>query len=337
MRGTKVDGGQASVVLAAMAVVLMLAGSSSAADRSAAPRLVLQITVDQLRGDLAERYLAEMGEGGFRHLLDSGVVYGDAHHAHSNTETIVGHTTLATGAHPAAHGLVGNVWFDRVQDRMVYNIEDARYPLLTAGADVDQKTEIDPTQRAARSEGRSPASILVSTFGDELAVHTAGRAKIFAVSVKDRGAVAMAGHAGKAFWFSKAKGEFVTSRFYYAAYPEWVAAFNATRPAQRYADTSWELMNASSSYLFGDQDDVPWETALGSFGRVFPHAYGPAEGKYYTTFLTLSPNLLIASSLEPSKQRRAPPFSTNSFRASTPSSPMPLLYSSGKLGKGHHG
>jgi predicted AlkP superfamily pyrophosphatase or phosphodiesterase len=279
----------AAAVLVMLAIVLVLPQSSLAADPPPAPRLVLQITVDQLRGDLPQRYLAEMGAGGFRYLLENGVVYGDAHHAHSNTETIVGHTTLATGAHPAAHGLVGNVWFDRVEDRLVYNIEDPRYPLLSADADVDQTTEIDPTQRLARSDGRSPSSILVSTFSDELAIHTAGRARIFGVSVKDRGAVSMAGHAGKAFWFSKAAGEFVTSRFYYDEYPEWVSDFNATRPAQRYANTNWTLLNEPATYLFGDYDDQPWETALGSFGRVFPHAYGPGDGKYFTTFLTLSP------------------------------------------------
>jgi predicted AlkP superfamily pyrophosphatase or phosphodiesterase len=129
----------------------------------------------------------------------------------------------------------------------------------------------------------------VSTFSDELAIHTAGRARIFGVSVKDRGAVSMAGHAGKAFWFSKAAGEFVTSRFYYDEYPGWITAFNATRPAQRYANTNWTLLNEPATYLFGDYDDQPWETALGSFGRVFPHAYGPGDGKYFTTFLTLSP------------------------------------------------
>jgi len=31
-----------------------------------APKLVLQITVDQLRGDLPTRYLDRLGEGGFR-------------------------------------------------------------------------------------------------------------------------------------------------------------------------------------------------------------------------------------------------------------------------------
>lgn len=253
------------------------------------PRLVLQITVDQLRGDLPDRYLAGMGKGGFRYLLENGVVYANAHHAHANTETIVGHATLATGAHPSDHGLVGNVWLDRASGQMVYNVEDARYPLLSAGADVDKDTEIDPTQKVATSEGRSPGAILVSTFSDELAITTAGRAKIFAVSVKDRGAISMAGHAGKAFWFSKQKGEFVTSRFYYDRYPSWVEAFNATRPAQRYAGKRWELLKEPASYLFGDKDDQPWETAFGNFGRVFPHAYGPGDDKYFTTLLTLSP------------------------------------------------
>ncbi|UCH49371.1 MAG: alkaline phosphatase family protein [Betaproteobacteria bacterium] len=280
----------AASVLFFLTASFLLAGCSTEADTGHnKPKLVLQITVDQLRGDLPGRFLERMGTGGFRYLLDNGVVYADAHHAHANTETIVGHATLATGAHPAAHGLIGNVWFDRGSGKLTYNVEDAQYPLLSADADVDKDTEIDPTQRLARTDGRSPASILVSTFGDELAIHTAGQAKVFAVSIKDRGAVSMAGHAGKAFWFSKKTGEFVSSRFYYDRYPDWVTSFNATKPAQRYAGEKWELLHDRDTYLFGDKDDRPWETAIGEFGRVFPHPYGDGGGKYFTTLLTLSP------------------------------------------------
>jgi predicted AlkP superfamily pyrophosphatase or phosphodiesterase len=269
------------------AAVLMLPLAGLAAEGP--PRLVLQITVDQLRGDLPEKYLDKMGEGGFRYLLENGVVYENAHHAHANTETIVGHATLATGAHPADHGLIANTWFDRKSGELTYNIEDARYPLLTEGADVDTATEIDPTQKVAGTDGRSPATMLVSTFSDQLAIHTAGQAKVFGVSIKDRGAVSMAGHAGKAFWFSKASSEFVTSRFYYDEYPEWVNAFNATNPAQRYADQHWELMLDREEYLYGDKDDQPWETSFGAYGRVFPHPYGPSDDPYFTTLLTMSP------------------------------------------------
>ena len=129
----------------------------------------------------------------------------------------------------------------------------------------------------------------MSTFSDELAIHSVGQAKVFSVSVKDRGAVPMAGHAGKAFWFSKATGEFVTSRYYYDEYPAWVKAFNAAKPAQRYANKNWELLREPSSYLFGGKDDQPWETDIAGFGRVFPHPYGPGDGGYFTTLLTLSP------------------------------------------------
>ncbi len=275
-----------STAILATITALLFVSSVQANDK---PRLVLQITVDQLRGDLPTRYYDRLGEGGFRFLWESGVVYGNAHHAHANTETIVGHTTLATGAHPSAHGMVGNVWFDRETGFTTYNVEDADYRLLTQGASVDADTEIDPTQRAARSEGRSPAAILVTTFADELRSHTGGEAKVIGVSVKDRGAIAMAGHSGTAYWFSKASGEFVTSSYYLDKYPEWVNAFNQARPTQQFADTDWELLHDQDTYLFGDSDDRDWETDVGGFGRTFPHSFGDGSSTYFTTWLTLSP------------------------------------------------
>ena len=240
-------------------------------------------------GDLPHRYYSEFGEGGFRYVYEKGVVYEAAFHRHANTETIVGHTTLATGADPSTHGMVGNVWLDRETGKLIYNIEDSRYPLLTKNAGVDSEAEIDPTQRLATSEGRSPAPILVSTFSDELALSNAGKSKVFGISVKDRGAVSMAGHAGKAFWFSKKTGEFVTSTYYYKEYPSWAKAWNAKQIAVSYSGKSWELMHDRSAYLFGNRGDVPYETSFPGYGHVFPHPFGKSDGKYFTTLLTLSP------------------------------------------------
>jgi len=265
------------------------AQESGSSARQAPPRLILQITVDQLRGDLLWRYQDRFGEGGFRYLLDEGTVYLDAHHRHANTETIVGHTTLATGADPSAHGMVANVWLDRSAGVLTYNVEDARYPILTEGAGVDLATEIDPTQRAARSDGRSPSAIQVSTFSDELKLFYGRESKIFGVSVKDRGAISMAGHTGKAFWFSKQSGEFITSRYYYERYPDWVTEWNSRKPAEAYAGESWRLLHDASTYLFGDADDRPYETVLPGFGRTFPHEFGDPSDRYFTTLLTVSP------------------------------------------------
>jgi predicted AlkP superfamily pyrophosphatase or phosphodiesterase len=277
------------ILLAAQAILATGFVAQGTAQERYEPKLILQITVDQLRGDLLARYYDRLGEGGFRYLLDTGTVYSNAHHRHANTETIVGHTTLATGADPAEHGMVGNVWLDRATGELTYNVEDFRHPLLSEGAGVDKKSEIDPTQKTARSNGRSPSRILVSTFSDELTLFQGGKSKIFGVSVKDRGAISMAGHTGKAFWFSKQSGEFITSRFYYDQYPEWVADWNEGKPADKYAGTSWQLLHDQSTYLFGAADDRPYETALPGYGRTFPHPFGKREGKYFTTLLTISP------------------------------------------------
>jgi len=270
-----------------VAILVLVVNVPAIADGK--PKLILQITVDQFRGDLPTRYYDRLGEGGLKYLLDKGVVYKNAHHAHANTETIVGHVTLATGAHPSEHGMIGNIWFDRSTGVTTYNIEDPNHKLLTEGADIDDSTEIDPTQKAASSDGRSPASFLTTTFSDELSSLTAGKAKVFGVSVKDRGAVSMAGHSGKAFWFSKATNEFVTSSYYYDKYPQWVTDWNAKKLPEQYSGKSWELMHPEDTYLFSGKDDQEWEFDLAGYGRTFPHKFTTTDNKYYSTYLTVSP------------------------------------------------
>lgn len=270
-------------------VLLLSLSVFAAAPVLAQPRLVLQITVDQLRGDLPWRHMDQFGAGGFRFLADKGVWFTNAAYQHANTETIVGHTSLATGAVPAVHGMVGNIWFDRDSSELVYNIEDPRYALLSAGAGVDKSSEIDPTQRVATTDGRSPRGILSSTFSDELASRYGGASKIFGVSVKDRGAVPLAGRSGKAFWFSKSSGTFVTSSFYYDAYPDWVSEWNSSGKLSEYAGSNWTLLNSPESYQQLSLDDSPWETDFPGFKRTFPHPWGARDDKYFTTLLTVSP------------------------------------------------
>ena len=252
-------------------------------------KLVLQVTVDQLRGDLPWRHMHQFGKGGFKYLADEGIWYTNAAYQHANTETVVGHSSLATGTVPAIHGMIGNIWFDRASDALVYNVEDSNYSLLDARAGIDKSSEIDPTQRVANSDGRSPRALLSSTFADELAARFGRQSKIFAVSVKDRGAIPLAGQTGKAFWFSKSAGQFVSSSYYYDVYPDWVIAWNAAGKPAAYAGQSWMLLNEASTYQRIDQDDNAWETDFPGYGRTFPHAWGDVASKYFTTLLTVSP------------------------------------------------
>jgi predicted AlkP superfamily pyrophosphatase or phosphodiesterase len=147
-----------------LCILIAISVTTNVSFATTQPKLIVHITVDGLRGDFPTRFQHVLGKGGFRYLLDKGVNYRNAHYQHGNTETIVGHVSLATGAIPATHGMVGNVWFNRDESRLVYNIEDPGYTLLSANADVDQDSEIDPTQKAAKVEGRSPNNILCTTF-----------------------------------------------------------------------------------------------------------------------------------------------------------------------------
>jgi predicted AlkP superfamily pyrophosphatase or phosphodiesterase len=252
-------------------------------------QLVLQITADGLRADLLSRYSDRFGEGGFRRLKENGTIFANAHYQHANTETIVGHATLATGAHPSVHGMTGNIWFDAETQELSYNIEDPNAPILKVRKEEMTGEQVDPTQKLARTSGRSPRALLAETFADKLISYSGRRAKVFAVSAKDRGAVALAGKNGKAFWMSTDSGDFVTSEYYYQSYPRWAADWNAQRKAEAMAGKSWELLNAKDSYLLAHQDDRPYETDLRGYGRTFPHPFGDAGNKLLYTKVVVSP------------------------------------------------
>jgi predicted AlkP superfamily pyrophosphatase or phosphodiesterase len=259
------------MLIAALAV---LALAVPAFATSPSPRLVLQITVDQLRGDLPGRYRDRLGEGGFRYLLENGTWYANAHYQHANTETAVGHATLVTGADPSRHGIVANDWINQKSGAFVYNTEDERHHIIG--------------REPKAHEGVSPRNLLASTISDELVVHNGGRSRVFSVSVKDRGAILPGGHAGKAFWFSKSSGNFVTSTYYYNDYPAWVKQWNAAKPADAYKGKSWELLNDRATYVHGQMDDRPYEADLKPLGRIFPHPLG-GDTKYFYLLLTLTP------------------------------------------------
>jgi predicted AlkP superfamily pyrophosphatase or phosphodiesterase len=234
-----------------------------------APRLVVQITVDQLRHDLLERGAAlATGDDGFRKLLREGVVFANARFTHSITETSVGHATLFTGALPRQHGIVGNEWFDVAARANVYAVDDASTTLVGgAGA------------------GRSPRNLLVPTLGDVLRERSGNQALVFAVSEKDRGAVLPAGHAGRAYWLDDASGRFVTSS-YYGAQPAWFDNGGGVS-VESLRGKRWELSLPAEDYTA--PDDVAWERSYKHLGRVFPHPLDAPLLKDFTRGIKYTP------------------------------------------------
>lgn len=82
------------------------------------PRLVVMLIVDQMRADYLQTFNRHW-QGGFRTLLNEGLVFDNARYPYLNTLTCAGHSTLGTGAFPHTHGMVANTWWDRGSRRLV--------------------------------------------------------------------------------------------------------------------------------------------------------------------------------------------------------------------------
>lgn len=234
------------------------------------PKLIVQIVVDQLRGDLLYRYQDKFSTKGFNYLRLHGINFQNTHYQHANTVTCVGHASIATGSYPNLHGIIANEWFDTVTNQTQYCVEDLTSTIL-------------PTPHTKKIlAGRSAKNLVASTFSDELILAKKGVA--FTVSLKDRGAITLAGHAGKAFWFDKDNGGFVTSDYYFKQYPGWVSRWN-----QHYQpkNQTWQLMHPKKNYQWGKLNH--FEHRFPEFGQNFPHQLGEVNNDNYFKFLSMTP------------------------------------------------
>jgi predicted AlkP superfamily pyrophosphatase or phosphodiesterase len=204
-----------------LACALAIAGVLAAAPKK--PKLILAITIDQLRYDYLTRFRGEY-HAGFDRLLTHGAVFTNARYEHFPTVTAIGHSTFLTGATPSLSGIIGNEWYDREEGKTVTSVSDPSTKLLGAGG----------------GAGSSPRRLLVDTVGDELKIADDNRSKVIGVSLKDRAAILPAGHmANGAYWFDSHSGNFVSSTYYFADLPGWVKEFNALHPADQYRGAVW--------------------------------------------------------------------------------------------------
>jgi predicted AlkP superfamily pyrophosphatase or phosphodiesterase len=203
------------------------------------PKLVVLITVDQLRPDYLTRWPGQL-TGGLARLYDGGAVFTRAYQDHAITETAPGHASTLSGRFPRSTGIVQNV----------AGVGDPQAPLI-AGSTM---------------AGASPFRFRGSTLTDWLRFKDP-RTRALSVSRKDRGAILPLGRAQQAvFWYGY-NGGFTTSTYYADTLPTWVQRYNASRPVQRFAGKAWTPLLPASSYA--EPDSVPRES--GGRNYTFPH------------------------------------------------------------------
>lgn len=174
------------------------------------PRLVIAISIDQFSSDLYEAYRPHF-TGGLKRLAEGGVAFANGYQSHAATETCPGHSTLLTGRHPAATGIVANDWIDQSAprtDKTVYCAEDER----VAGSTSSNYTV-------------SPVHLRATTLGERLKA-VSPQSRNVAVAGKDRAAAMMGGQMPDQRWYWDGKNW--TTDLKSAPLPRTIAAF---RPA----------------------------------------------------------------------------------------------------------
>ena len=162
----------------ALLVLGLWAAASFASAYNAQPKLVVIIVVDQLRGDLLERYHDDFGDGGFRLLMDHGAWFTACYFNYASEMTAPGHATIGTGTYVLGHGILANS--GGIRSCAAWSPAWRTKAPSSSGC---------PKGVAGEKWSGSPHNLQTDTIGDELKLATGGRAKVFGVALKDRAAI----------------------------------------------------------------------------------------------------------------------------------------------------
>jgi predicted AlkP superfamily pyrophosphatase or phosphodiesterase len=187
---------------------------AASVERSAPPKLIIAISVDQFSADLFTQY-RPLFTGGLARLAN-GVVFPQGYQAHAATETCPGHVTILTGSHPGRAGVIANNWFDLSltrNDKRVYCSEDP----TVAGT--------------SSSSGRYAPSLhflRVPTLGDWM-TRADPRTQVVSVAGKDRAAIMMGGREADETWWLAPTG---------------LASYRGIQPSETVTAISSAIVNA---------------------------------------------------------------------------------------------
>jgi len=184
----------------------MYAAMCSLAVAQESPRLVVGITIDQLRTDFLESFSALYGEGGFKKLLQEGQVYRNARYPFQRISKSAAAATIVSGTAPYSHGIIADEWMNR--------------STLQTETCVDDKS----VKGVSTSRGSSPKNLLVSTLGDELKIATEGKGLVYSIATDRMLSVLSAGHAADwALWINPDNSRWAGSTYYADRAPYWIS------------------------------------------------------------------------------------------------------------------
>jgi arylsulfatase A-like enzyme len=285
------------------ALALLAALASAVSALAEEPRLVVVISVDQLRFDYVERFAPWLTERGFKRFAREGAVFPNARYRYSVTFTGPGHAAIGTGLTPSESGIVGNSWFERdaavdeAQWRWYFDdITAYASPAVQARKEAPANPwwKLGGTPRyctydervrvtAGKTSGMSPANLSGDALGDRVK-EGHPQSRVFSLALKDRAAILMGGRrADAAYWFDRDLPGFVSST-YYRFNPK-LFEFNASVRGYLPASAEWRPSPfISSDDLHRVTFDPPaaWPLKNTTYGGTFPHPAKSMKAFLYT-------------------------------------------------------
>ncbi|MBR9861114.1 sulfatase-like hydrolase/transferase [bacterium] len=169
------------------------------------PKLLIIMSVDQMRSDYPQRMLKAAPDGGMNRLLTNAVYFEKARHWHAFSGTAQGHATLSTGSYPKHHGIINNDMYLKHFRKSVYCVEDTTVEIVG-----EHSGEVPP---------RSPQYLMRSSMGDQVKANHPN-SRVYSIAMKDRAAILLGGkNCNMAFWLDKSSGNFVSSNYYSEEFP----------------------------------------------------------------------------------------------------------------------
>lgn len=211
-----------SMFLAAMSLLPALS--------AAQVKIVVGITVEDLRSEYLQLFWNEFSDGGFKRLAREGTSYSAASYSFRKSDAAADYAELSTSASPFENGIAAAEYYDRGKKMYLSVLADAAVKPL--GGD----------------RALSAAGLGAPTLSDRLFERSYGLSKIVSVAPAPEAAILQNGHCGRSYWVNNYAGTWESSSYYGDALPGWVTELNTKTELGKYCEDGWQPLYPAGYY-----------------------------------------------------------------------------------------
>jgi len=194
-----------------------------------APKIVVAITVEDLKEEYLTQFSGEFTKGGFNRLT-SCQKFDNVEFDYYTTDFATDVATIFTASNPCFHGIVGEKRYCPSEKKCIYSLFDKESHGLNDSLQLSGK------------------NLYSTTIADNLYETTYGLSKIVSIATNPTIAMVMAGHSGLPIYLNNLTGEWSSSSYYKDKLPKWLTDYNSTKPIEAYLEKNWENIQPAQFY-----------------------------------------------------------------------------------------